>query len=271
MTPSEHPPAMSAVLFPSHGQRLIGSILMAEGAGPHPTLVILHGLPGYERNGDLAHEVRRAGWNVLVFSYRGSWGSEGSFSITNCIEDAGSALDFLRGPKACDLRVDRERLVLAGASLGGFVALHSAAQDPAVLGTASIAGFDFGAVALARADDVGSREEAVASLGEASLAPLTGTSAAAIVDEVAYRAMDWQLSRTVPALKDRHVLLLGGSRDTVAPLDVHFDPLVGEFERVGTRHFEHAVLEGDHNFSESRTDLAQHLIAWLSEVRGAGQ
>lgn len=262
---------MSAVLFPSHGHRIIGSILMAEGAGPHPTLVLLHGLPGYERNGDLAHEVRRAGWNVLVFSYRGSWGCEGSFSIANCIEDVDSALTFLRGPKACDLRVDRERLVLAGASLGGFVALHAAARDPAIIGVASIAGYDFGAVALTRADDPKARDEAVTSLGEASLAPLTGTSAAAIVDEVACRAMDWQLSRTVPALKDRHVFLLGGSRDTVAPPDVHLRNLVGEFERAGARHMSHVVLEGDHNFSEVRTDLAHQLIAWLSEVRTAEQ
>ena len=25
--------------------------------------------------------VRRAGWNVLTFTYRGAWGSEGAFSI----------------------------------------------------------------------------------------------------------------------------------------------------------------------------------------------
>lgn len=257
---------MSAVLFPSNGDRLIGAILMAAGAGPHPTLVLLHGLPGYERNGDLAHEVRRAGWNVLVFSYRGSWGSEGTFSIANCIEDAGSALAFLRCPKARDLRVDSEHIVLAGASLGGFVALHAAARDPAVLGAASIAGFDFGAVAVARAGDPTAREEAVASLGDASMAPLTGTSAAALVDEAASRAVDWQLARTIPALKDRRVLLLGGNRDTVAHPDVHLRPLVDEFERVGANYLSHAVLDGDHNFSGCRAELSRRLVAWLDEV-----
>ena len=271
MTKLEHPPAMSAVLFPSHGDRLIGSILMAEGAGPHPTLILLHGLPGYERNGDLAHEVRRAGWNVLVFSYRGCWGCEGTFSIANCIEDAGSVLAFLRGPESRDLRVDSERIVLAGASLGGFVALHAAARDPAVLGAASIAGFDFGAVALSHTGDTEAREDAIASFGEASIAPLTGTSAAALVDEAASLAADWQLARTVPALKDRRVLLLGGNRDTVAPSDVHLQPLVDEFERAGARHLSHSVLGGDHNFSEVRTALAQRLVAWLGKVRTTEQ
>lgn len=45
---------------------------MAAGAGPHPTVLLLHGLPGNEQNVDLAQSIRRAGWNVLTLHYRGS-------------------------------------------------------------------------------------------------------------------------------------------------------------------------------------------------------
>ena len=73
---------------------------LAAGAGPHPTMLLLHGLPGNERNLDLAQAVRRAGWNVLTFTYRGAWGSEGDFSISNAFEDTRAAMDFLRSDEA---------------------------------------------------------------------------------------------------------------------------------------------------------------------------
>lgn len=74
----EHPALTSDVRFESHGCHLNG-VLLAAGPGPHPLVVLLHGFPGNERNFDLAQLYRRAGMNVLVFHYRGSWGSEGTF------------------------------------------------------------------------------------------------------------------------------------------------------------------------------------------------
>ena len=53
-------------------------------------------ISGNEQNLDLAQSVRRAGWNVLTFHYRGSWGSEGAFSFGHALEDADSAIAFLR-------------------------------------------------------------------------------------------------------------------------------------------------------------------------------
>ena len=73
-------PAHSMVLhIPSHGVLINGLMYSPSGAGPHPTLVICHGLPGNEKNLDLAQAVRRAGWNAVTFNYRGSWGSPGNF------------------------------------------------------------------------------------------------------------------------------------------------------------------------------------------------
>jgi len=47
-------------------------VYVAAGAGPHPAVVLLHGFPGNEKTLDLAQDVRRAGWNVLYFNYRGA-------------------------------------------------------------------------------------------------------------------------------------------------------------------------------------------------------
>ena len=85
---SRHPARNQQLLIDSHGAKMNALFFLAAGAGPHPTMLLLHGLPGNERNLDLAQAVRRAGWNVLTFTYRGAWGSEGDFSISNSLEDS---------------------------------------------------------------------------------------------------------------------------------------------------------------------------------------
>jgi pimeloyl-ACP methyl ester carboxylesterase len=103
---------------------------LAAGAGPHPTMLLLHGLPGNERNLDLAQAVRRAGWNVLTFSSRGAWGSEGRFSIQNATDDTLAALAFLRSEAAVrSYGIDTSRIVVAGHSMGGYMAAHAAVMD----------------------------------------------------------------------------------------------------------------------------------------------
>ena len=81
------PATMATFQIPSHGALLNALMYVAAGAGPHGTVVLLHGFPGNEKNLDLAQAFRRDGLNVLYFDYRGSWGSPGDFSFTHCMED----------------------------------------------------------------------------------------------------------------------------------------------------------------------------------------
>ena len=56
-------PASTAVLhIPTHGVAINGLAYLPSAPGAHPVLVICHGLPGNEKNLDLAQAVRRAGW-----------------------------------------------------------------------------------------------------------------------------------------------------------------------------------------------------------------
>lgn len=86
-----NPPALAEINFDSYGDRLNGILYQANGIGPHPTVVLLHGYPGNEKNLDLAQSMRRAGYNVLFFHYRGAWGSGGDFSFTHVTEDVRRA------------------------------------------------------------------------------------------------------------------------------------------------------------------------------------
>src|SRR6202046_5521676 len=137
--------SMQTFQIPSHGGFLNAFVYVAAGPGPHPAVVLLHGFPGNERNLDLAQDIRRAGWDVLYFDYRGSWGSTGDFSFSHGIEDTAAAVDYLRSPvMAKILRLDPARIVLIGHSMGGFMAVQDAAADHRILGVGLISAADLG-------------------------------------------------------------------------------------------------------------------------------
>jgi len=129
-----HPATMYQLTIPSHDAVMFGVFYRAAGGDPHPTVLFLHGLPGFEQNGDLAQTLRRAGWNVLIFHYRGAWGSGGTFSFSNCIDDVHVALEYLRTPEnVAKLGVDPHRLALIGHSMGGYITLALAEKYPEYL------------------------------------------------------------------------------------------------------------------------------------------
>src|SRR5262245_11972232 len=59
-----NPASMEAPDVPSHGYRMHAVLYLAAGAGPHPTVLLMHGFPGNEQNMDLAYAIQRAGWDV---------------------------------------------------------------------------------------------------------------------------------------------------------------------------------------------------------------
>src|SRR5690348_84071 len=137
--------SMQTMQIPSHGALMNALVYVAAGAGPHPAVILLHGFPGNERNLDLAQDMRRAGWDVLYFNYRGSWGTPGDFSFSHGIEDTAAAVAYLRQPAiAKKLRLDPSRIVLIGHSMGGFMAIQAAAADPAIKAVGDISAADMG-------------------------------------------------------------------------------------------------------------------------------
>lgn len=122
---------MQELNIPSAGSLLQGFIYKAGGSGKHPTLLLLHGYPGNERNLDLAQVIRARGWNVVYFDYRGSWASQGSFSFKNCVEDVVNVAAFMR-KYADSFHVDTSNMALFGHSMGAWVCLKALQQVPGI-------------------------------------------------------------------------------------------------------------------------------------------
>lgn len=257
------PAALAEIALPSHDAALNAIVYVAAGAGPHPIAILLHGYPGNERNGDLAHALRRAGWTVLFFHYRGSWGSPGTFTFTRALEDAAAAVDFVRTAAfAKTYRADPSRVVLVGHSMGGFLALVTTAEHTEVACTVSLAGANLGLMGKGAAADPKARARIESALG-ASGGPLRMAPRYEPVAELIANAEGFDVTRRAPALAGRPVLLVAGSRDVVTSMAQHHAPLAAALAAAGAKQTDQIVLDADHAFSSQRIALARGVVEWL--------
>ena len=259
---ADYPAAMESLTIASGGDLMLGVLYIAQGAGPHPTILLLHGFPGNERNFDLAQFLRRAGCNVLVFHYRGAWGSGGAFAFSHVLDDTAAALEFLR-KNAAAYRIDPARIIPVGHSMGGWAALMAAGHE--VPAAASIAGWNIGMIAELL-DDVPEMKGQWLAFVESSLPPLKVGTAADLMGDLNGKAEAWNLLNRAAALATKPVLLVAASRDDDVPPGMHHVPLVRAFEAAGNPHITDVTLESDHVFSDRRIALAQTLLNWLDSL-----
>jgi dipeptidyl aminopeptidase/acylaminoacyl peptidase len=260
-------PAAAASLVPlafeSEGAMMNGIAYLAAGAGPHPAVVLLHGYPGYERNLDLAQALRRDGWNVVFFHYRGAWGSAGTFSFGNALEDAAAVVRTVRSPAfSSEHRVDPEHVVLVGHSMGGWVALMTASADPEIDCVVSLAGANLGLMGLGLARDPQSRSEAAKRFDSWS-GPIRGYGGRPAVADLMSQAPVWELGTRTGPLASKQVLLVAGTRDTDTPPDLHHRPLLEALRAANAVQVDEAILESDHAFSDARVALTRRVVGWL--------
>ncbi|MBC7673080.1 MAG: alpha/beta hydrolase [Polaromonas sp.] len=254
---SAHPARMEVLHIPSGGVKINGVAYVASGAGSHPTFVFFHGLPGNEKNLDLAQAVRRAGWNAITVNYRGSWGSPGAFRFGNNLEDAVAVLAFLRDPlTARNLGIDTTRLVIAGHSMGGWVTTLTAAKDHGLAGAILISAADMGAVGKM------TRAAAIPFMAD-NLESLAGVTAESMADELLVGSVKWGFADAVPGLALMPLLVLS-SDDGLAP---GTDALVKAVRAAGNKRVTTVHKATDHSWSDKRIALESAVVVWLGRLR----
>lgn len=252
-----YPPVFHELLIPSHEVMLSGIMLGANGAGPHPTVLLLHGFPGNEKNLDLAQSLRRAGYNVLFFHYRGAWGSQGDYTIGGQSGDVAAVLDYVR-ENADRLRADTKQLSVIGHSLGGFTALRATAQIKELNCAVGLAAYNFEPEAGYTEEQRNGRDAYVDQLF--MLHNLTGTK---MTTEVAENAEAFDTRNLAPLLSGKSVLLIAASEDKAVPPAMQAR-VVAAYEKNPDINLKAEVIPGDHAFSVSRIRLQRMVIDWMN-------
>jgi len=231
---------LDGVTFQSHGCRLLGMFYRGAGGAPRPTALLLHGLPGVEKNLDIAYALRDAGWNCLAFHYRGSWGSEGDYSLFQLVEDVQVALDWIVH-QPC---VDSARLAIVGHSLGGYISFASAAKEPLFRAIVAIC--------------------PLISTARSPLSPAFFAESAEMLRGITASELKAQwdalpsIEDSASQLADRPILMLTGGQDEAFAHD-HYPPLVQTLPTIEW----HEFSEGDHSMSLCRTKVTGRAVHWL--------
>jgi pimeloyl-ACP methyl ester carboxylesterase len=205
--------------------------------------------------------LRRAGHTVLYFDYRGNWGSGGTFSRTHALEDVAAALSWVRSPAiARQFGLDTTRIALVGHSMGGWLALMSAAADSKVACVGALDARNIGAYGRQLQHDRPAELALIAANDSltASGAPYrVEGGGVALVTEMKANAERWDVTGKAQALRDRPVLLVG------ATFKSDQDSLVAALNRVKASRVTALVWPTDHSFSDRRLALAGTVVGWL--------
>jgi dipeptidyl aminopeptidase/acylaminoacyl peptidase len=238
---------VTGVTFDSDGHRLLGVLYLARGEEPKPTVLLLHGCPGLEKNLDLAVRLRDRGWNSLLFHYRGCWGSAGRYDLRTVPRDVTAAVDYLVG---CP-RVDSRRIAVLGHSMGGWAALVTAATEPRLRAVAV-----YGAPAR-----LGAGLRLSPDRVEAEFTRFLATTPEEFAWQAAVVAEQTDALAAAAAIEPRPLLVVHGTADRWVPVAQARELR----ERAGPS-CRYVEVEGaDHAFSWHRAELADLVVGWLSE------
>lgn len=131
--PKQLPPTYGEVAYGPHSRNVL-DFWKAEGQGPRPLLVYIHG--GGWTGGDKKQDTARyrpfldKGISCAAINYR----LTGEFRLPAPVHDAARAIQFLR-TKATDWNIDTKHIALTGGSAGActsmWLLLHDDLADPA--------------------------------------------------------------------------------------------------------------------------------------------
>jgi uncharacterized protein len=236
---------ITGVTFDSDGHRLIGTLYLARGEEPKPTVLLLHGCPGLEKNLDLAIRLRDLGWNAMAFHYRGCWGSAGRYDLRTIPRDVTAAVDYLAG---CPL-VDAGRIAVVGHSLGGWAALVTAATEPRLRAVGV-----YGAAA-----PLGANLRLSPGQLEQEFTRFLATTPEEFAFQLALVAEQMDGLAAVTAIRPRPLLMVHGTWDRWVPV-ARARELAA---RAGSPSRYIEVEGANHAFSWHRAELANLFAGWL--------
>jgi pimeloyl-ACP methyl ester carboxylesterase len=259
-----------SIEFISEDECVRGRFFQAVGEDQPTTLLLVPGWPGtLDDFLGLGPILSRQGINVLEFSPRGLPPSEGIYSHTKALKDIAAAMQWLQQAQVQErFKVITARIVLAGYSNGGGLALAYAARDPSIRRVISFAGNDFGEFARQMQRD--------AAFAEGMRAWLLSTRAPeglarfdldADLQELMAHPDIFGASENAEKLADRSILIFGGWEDQGPTIDQYQLPLYRALKGAGAEKVTFIVYHTDHSFGNVRHRLAADIVEWILRER----
>jgi dienelactone hydrolase len=256
------------VTFESKGENIHAILYQASGVEPLPTVILCHGFPG--NNSDvlgLGEKLMKQGISALAFNYRGTWGSEGLFTIANSLEDVASAICYVKSSFAVrEFGVNPSNITLIGYSYGGGMALLGI-NDPTVRRVVYIAGGNLSEVGRMMQQSDSFRRAILQMVDkEISDSGFSSLPAEELFAEVFADMDKYDFVKHAEALFDKDILIIGGWRDQENTIEHHILPLYRALQSNGAKHAQIEIFDADHSFTNLRDQLTDKIVSWLKKT-----
>ncbi|WP_157814191.1 alpha/beta hydrolase [Olleya sp. Bg11-27] len=221
---------------------------IAKGAAPKETVILLHGLPGNEKNIDLAEKLRQDGKNVIYFNYRGSWGSQGQFLYSNCLEDISKVIDYLTNDIISKkLRIKKNSFCLLGHSLGGGIAVLHGVKDNRVKKIIALSAFNAG---YELNND--SFDELKSFQNYLNKQFMLNIDTKKFISEVLNHYISWNLLFVNSYQFDKRLIFIDENKNNYSWVK-------------SIKNSEYLIIDSDHSFSDMRNELAIEVLKWINK------
>ncbi|CAN5298397.1 hypothetical protein BH23BAC2_BH23BAC2_25590 [soil metagenome] len=247
LTNVEYPATSEEITITIGNDSIAAFAMLAAGKEKKETVILVHGLPGNERNLDLAQDLRRNGRNVIYFNYRGAWGSQGEFLFSNLTEDVKHILDFFSNPENSEkYRIQADSFILFGHRTGGGVALLSGAQDNRINKIALYSPWNYG-------EEPKPNEEQLKEFYQYVIKPafMLNTEQESFTEDFNSNWESFDLKQYKNKLNTMKILILDEN-----------DRNKNWIEDIGN--IEYQIMKTDHSFSNKRLELIEIVSNWLN-------
>ena len=207
-----------ALVFQSNGDEIYGQILKPDSSfgEKRPCVLLFHGFAGFGRFDDIGQALCRAGCVVLIPHHRGAWGSQGKYSVSNCVQDAVNLVQHVKSPDfQAKYHIDPNAIFLVGHSMGGNTVLNAAVEEPGVCGIVMLAPCDIGTMFRQM-----SKDEMRSFMVDNGLEVLHTDGFDAVYRDLADHASAYAFPHAVAKLKNVNLFLAMGEWDTCISNDL---------------------------------------------------
>jgi pimeloyl-ACP methyl ester carboxylesterase len=284
--------AEERISFTSKGLKLVGTVRVPAGVGPHerrPAFIVLHGFGSNSNSSNVLEPcamLEKLGYVTLRFDMPGCGGSGGEKGLLICheqVQATSDALTFL----AKHPHVEPDRIGAIGSSFGAAVAVYTGGVDKRVAAVISSGGWGDGERKFRGQHPTPEAwEKFVAALDEGrshrartgkplmmkryDIVPipphlrghLAANSVHEFPSETAQSMYDFRADDVVAGMAGRPLLLLHSSVDSVTPTEQS----VELFKRARQPTDLHLFAETDHfMFAESNTRVRTVILDWLEK------
>jgi dipeptidyl aminopeptidase/acylaminoacyl peptidase len=264
----DFPTEQFVTYFKSEGSVVHATMWIASGAEPKPCVIVSPQIFGGDRLESLIIPLLNSGIHVCTFHPRGMWDKENEFGFISALDDIHAAVEFLRNSDVNGslttmgkpYRIDPKRIAVTGLSGGGgSLGLASCAENPHIHAAIAIAPGNF---------ELNRGPDGIAPMLQFFDAIKARSDGRIDLERWLTRLTDADFDRIspitqAPKLVDKPVLLIGGSRDVVTPIDDCHRPIAAAIKAAGAKRFTEVILETDHGFLTKRIALARLVISWL--------